>query len=244
MTDLATLTLLVFVAALLYSSVGHAGASGYLAAMALVGVSGAVMKPTALVLNILVATIASIQFLRAGRFSWAVFWPFAITSVPCAFVGGALTLPGHFSRGLVGVILLYAAWRLWTEARAALVPPRDPPLAMALILGGVIGLLSGLVGVGGGIFLSPLLLFMGWAETRNSAGVSALFILLNSIAGIAGHLASLPLLPPGTLVMAVAACSGGLIGSTYGASHAAPSTLRRLLAVVLLIAGAKMLLVR
>lgn len=244
MTDLATLTLLVFVAALLYSSVGHAGASGYLAAMALVGVSGAVMKPTALVLNILVATIASIQFLRAGRFSWAVFWPFAVTSVPLAFVGGALTLPGHSYRGLVGVVLLYAAWRLFTEARDALIPPRDPPLAAALVLGGVIGLLSGLVGVGGGIFLSPLLLFMGWAEMRNSAGVSALFILLNSIAGIAGHLASLPLLPPGTLVMAVAAFSGGLIGSTYGASHAAPLTLRRLLAVVLVIAGAKMLLVR
>ena len=244
MTELLPLVGLVFAAALLYSSVGHAGASGYLAAMALVGVSGAVMKPTALVLNILVATIASIQFLRAGRFSWAAFWPFAVTSVPLAFVGGALTLPGNSYRGLVGVVLLYAAWRLFTEARVARIPPRDPPLAVALVLGGVIGLLSGLVGVGGGIFLSPLLLFMGWAETRDSAGVSALFILLNSIAGIAGHLASLPMLPPATILMAGAAFSGGLIGSTYGARYGAPSTLRKLLAVALVIAGAKMLLVR
>lgn len=244
MPDLVPLALLVLAAALLYSSVGHGGASGYLAAMALFGVSGAIMKPTALVLNVLVATIASIQFLRAGCFSWALFWPFALTSVPLAFVGGAVNLPGSIYKQLVGVVLLYAAWRLLREARTAVSVPRAPPFPAALVLGGAIGLLSGLVGIGGGIFLSPLLLFMGWAGTRDTAGVSALFILVNSLAGIAGQIASLSQLPSTTPVLAGAAFVGGVIGSTYGARRLASPTLRRLLAVVLVVAGVKMLAVR
>jgi len=241
MTEVVPLALLVLAAAVLYSSVGHGGASGYLAAMALLGVSTATMKPTALVLNVLVATIASVQFLRAGCFSWSVFWPFAVTSVPLAFVGGAVSLPGALYKQLVGVVLLYAAWRLFAEAHGPGRTPRNPPLVAALPLGGAIGLVSGLVGVGGGIFLSPLLLFMGWAETRVTAGVSALFILVNSVAGIAGHLASLALLPPATPVLALAAFAGGIVGSSYGARRLATPTLRRLLAVVLVVAGVKML---
>jgi hypothetical protein len=232
---------LVLAAALLYSSVGHAGASGYLAAMALVGVPAATMKPTALVLNVLVASVASVQFLRAGRFAWRVFWPFAVTSVPFAFVGGGLALPATRYKQLVGVVLLYAAWRLFSGARTAVDAPHDPPVAAALGLGGLMGLLSGLVGVGGGIFLSPLLLFMGWADTRVTAGVSAVFILVNSLAGIAGHLSSLALLPPSTAVLATVAFAGGLAGSTYGARTIATPMLRRLLAIVLVVAGIKML---
>jgi uncharacterized membrane protein YfcA len=243
MPNLLPLALLVLAAALLYSSVGHAGASGYLAAMALLGVSASIMKPTALVLNVFVATVASIQFMRAGCFSWSIFWPFAVTSVPFAFIGGALSVPGTLYRQLVGLVLLYAAWRLFAQARAAAGTPRTPPRFTALALGAMIGLLSGVVGVGGGIFLSPLLLFMGWAETRETAGVSAVFILVNSLAGIAGHLASLSLLPPATPVLAVAAFVGGLIGSSYGARRLATPTLRRLLAMVLIVAGAKMLAV-
>jgi uncharacterized membrane protein YfcA len=241
MTELVPLAFLVFVAALLYSSVGHGGASGYLAAMALVGVAPATMKPTALVLNVLVATIASVQFLRAGCFSGAVFWPFAVTSIPLAFVGGAAVLPAPIYKQLVGIVLLYAAWRLATEVHGVIGTPRHPPRALALVLGGAIGLLSGLVGVGGGIFLSPLLLFTGWAEMRVTAGVSAVFILVNSVAGIAGHLTGLALLPPAIPVLAVAAFAGGIVGSTYGARSLATPTLRRLLAVVLIVAGVKML---
>ena len=243
MTELVPLLLLVFAAALLYSSVGHAGASGYLAAMALLGVPPATMKPTALVLNVLVATVASVQFLRAGRFSWRVFWPFAVTSIPLAFAGGALALPGTLYKQLVGVVLLYAAWRLFTRARTALDGSHHPPVVVALALGGAIGLLSGLVGVGGGIFLSPLLLFMGWADTRVTAGVSAVFILVNSLAGIAGHLSGLALLPRATPILATVAFAGGLIGSSYGSRSIATPTLRRLLAVVLVVAGVKMLTV-
>jgi uncharacterized membrane protein YfcA len=241
MTDLPSLALLVLAAACLYSSVGHGGASGYLAAMALVGVAPSIMKPTALVLNVLVAGIASVQFMRAGCFSWSVFWPFAVTSIPLAFVGGAIILPGSLYERLVGVVLLYAAWHLWTRVRGAGSSPRDPPLVAALTLGGAIGLLSGLVGVGGGIFLSPLLLFTGWAEMRVTAGVSAVFILVNSVAGIAGHLTSLALLPPAIPVLALAAFAGGIVGSTYGARSLATPTLRRLLALVLVVAGVKML---
>ena len=244
MIELAPLAILVFVAALLYSSVGHGGASGYLAAMGLLGVSVAIMKPTALALNVLVSSIATIQFLRAGCFSWRVFWPFALTSVPLAFVGGALTLPSNVYKQLVGLVLLYAAWRLAIGASRAAGTPHPPPRPAALALGGAIGLLSGLVGVGGGIFLSPLLLFMGWAETRVTAGISALFILVNSLAGIGGQLASLKLLPSATPVLAIAAFAGGIIGSSYGASRLATPTLRRLLAVVLVVAGAKMLSLR
>jgi hypothetical protein len=244
MADLAPLALLVLIAALLYSSVGHAGASGYLAAMALLGVPASVMKPTALVLNVLVATVASVQFLRAGCFSWSIFWPFAVTSVPLAFVGGALSLPGALYKQLVGVVLVYVAWRLLTEAHAGVIASREPPLVAALALGAVIGFLSGLLGVGGGIFLSPLLLLMGWAGMRDTAGISAVFILANSLAGIAGHLAGLSLLPPATPVLALAAFVGGMIGSTYGARKLRTPTLRRLLAAVLVVAGAKMLAVR
>ena len=242
MPDLPLLALLVFVAALLYSSVGHGGASGYLAAMGLVGVAAAVMKPTALVLNVLVASVASLQFLRAGAFSWAAFWPFAVASVPLAFVGGAVSLPGGAYKRLVGVVLLYAAWRLLAHVVRPAAATHPPPVGVALVVGAAIGLLSGLVGVGGGIFLSPLLLFMGWAGTREMAGVSALFILANSLAGLAGHLASLSLLPPETPLLAASAFAGGVIGSTFGARRFSTPTLRRLLGVVLVVAGGKMLL--
>jgi hypothetical protein len=244
MPDLALLALLVFAAALLYSSVGHGGASGYLAAMGLVGVAAAVMKPTALALNVLVAGVGSVQFLRTGAFSWPVFWPFALGSVPLAFAGGAVTLPSPVYKQVVGAVLLYAAWRLLSHGVRPGAATHPPPVSAALGVGAAIGLLSGLVGVGGGIFLSPLLLFMGWAGMRETAGVSALFILVNSVAGLAGHLASLSLLPRETPVLAASAFAGGLIGATLGARRLSMPALRRLLGVVLVVAGVKMLLGR
>ena len=169
--DLLGLAALVFGAALLYSMVGHAGASGYLAAMALYGVSAAVMKPTALVLNLVVATVASIQFARVRCFAWDRFWPFAVGSVPFAFVGGGLTVPGAVYKRLVGLTLLFAAWRLFRYARTVTaIGPKPLALGVAIPLGCALGLLSGLTGVGGGIFLSPLLLLTGWADARTTAG--------------------------------------------------------------------------
>jgi uncharacterized membrane protein YfcA len=240
---LAALTLLVFAAAMLYSSVGHAGASGYLAAMALFGLAPAVMKPTALTLNILVATITTVKFYRAGHFSWGLFLPFAAASIPCAFVGGYVTLPGHWYKTIVGVILLFAAYRLFRVARAASeqAEVKRVPLWAALVSGAVIGLLSGLTGTGGGIFLSPLLLLTGWAETRQAAGLSAAFILANSIAGLLGNVSSVGALPGSIFVFAPAAMAGGYVGAEYGSKRVASANLRRLLAVVLIVAGLKLI---
>jgi uncharacterized protein len=240
---LAALAALICAAALLYSSVGHAGASGYLAAMALLGVAPAVMKPTALTLNILVATIATVKFYRAGCFSWRLLWPFAVASIPFAFVGGYVTLSGHWYKTLVGVILLFAAYRLFRVAHKATeqMEVKRIPLWAALLSGAIIGLLSGLTGTGGGIFLSPLLLFMGWAETRQSSGLSAAFILVNSIAGLLGNVASVGALSGSIFILAPVAMVGGFIGAEYGSKRIAGANLRRLLAVVLVIAGLKLI---
>ncbi len=232
------LAIAFFVAAVLYSSVGHAGASGYLAAMAFVGMATPMMRPTALVLNLLVASIATIRFSRAGFFSWSLFWPFALGSIPLAYVGGAITLPGHWYRTLVGIVLWAAALRLWLDIR--LVATHAPPKVVAVLSGSAIGLLAGLTGTGGGIFLSPLLLFMGWAQFRETGGVSAAFILVNSLAGLAGNPASLGNLPPQLPVWACAAFVGGLIGAELGSRRIGTPAFRRLLGFVLLIAGAKL----
>jgi hypothetical protein len=238
---ISTLTLLIFAAAALYASVGHAGASGYLAAMALFGLAPELMRPTALVLNILVAAVATVKFYRAGCFSWPAFWPFALASVPLAFVGGRLSLPGSLYKPLVALILLYAAYRLLAAKPGSAPPAAKPiPLWAGLAAGAGIGLLSGLTGVGGGIFLSPLLLFMNWAEPRPTSGVSAAFILVNSIAGLLGQLPSLSDLPTASPLWALAAVAGGWIGAEYGSRRLGNPLIRRVLAVVLVIAGLKM----
>jgi uncharacterized protein len=234
---------LIFLAALLYASVGHAGASGYLAAMALLGIAPAVMKPAALALNILVAAIAFAKFYRVGAFSWQLLWPFAIASVPFAWLGGWITLPGHYYKPLVGAVLVYAAWYSFRSARHA--DDRraaHPSILLRLCAGAVLGFLSGLTGVGGGIFLSPLLLVMRWAPVRVISGVSAAFILVNSIAGLLGVLQTSVVLPSALPLWAVAAIAGGWIGAEYGSRRFANPTIRKLLALVLAIAGVKMIL--
>jgi hypothetical protein len=239
------LGLLFFGAALLYSSVGHGGGSGYLAAMALFGMPPAVMRPTALVMNIGVATISMVRFARAGGLQSRLFLPFAITSVPMAFVGGRIQLPLAWFGALVGVVLLFSAARLLfetllrdTDARPLRGPPQVP---VALMTGAVIGLLAGLTGVGGGIFLSPLIVLMGWGTVRDSAAPTAAFILVNSISGLVGLLTRQPTLPEALPNWVAAVLVGGFIGATLGARRLGNQGLRRALALVLLVAGAKML---
>lgn len=241
-TILLIIAALIFVVALMYSTVGHAGASGYLAAMALFGVAPAVMKPTALVLNILVAVIGTIRFYRAGFFSWRLFWPFAITSIPASFIGGGLSLPVPIYKSIVGAVLLYSAIRLlFSASHADEKENRPAPIAIALLIGAVIGLLSGLTGVGGGIFLSPIILLMRWAKAKETSGVAVTFILVNSIAGLLGHPSSVALVPGAIAVWAPAAIVGGWIGTELGTRVLPVAGVRRWLSVVLVLAGAKLL---
>lgn len=253
MSQVALLTVLLFAAAVLYTAVGHGGASGYLAVMALVGIAPDTMKPTALVLNILVAAIAAARYARAGAFAWRALWPFLVGSVPLAVLGGAIHLPGHIYQPVVGVILLAAAIRLlWPTKATAGNGERDAghtpggarrmPVVPAVASGGTIGLLSGLTGTGGGIFLSPLLLFTGWLDPRKTAGVSAAFILVNSVAGLAGNLASVRSLPGALPVWALAAMAGGFVGAGLGSRRLGHLALQRVLGVVLVVAGLKLLL--
>ncbi len=242
MTIEVTIILAIFVVAILYSSVGHGGASGYLAVMAFAGAMPEVTRPTALVLNLFVASIGTYQFWRAGYFSWRIFWPFAAASIPFAFIGGMIHLPTQIYKIVLGVVLMLAAvrlaWKLTSDKEAKL-----PNIAVCLTIGAVIGLLSGMVGVGGGIFLTPVLLLMNWSETKTAAGVSAMFILVNSISGLAGNYAQVATLPSVVWPWVAAAVAGGLIGSTLGAKKFDSLTLRRVLALVLLFAGFKLIFV-
>lgn len=234
------------VAAFLYASVGHGGASAYLAALALAGVAPQEMRPIALLLNVLVSGIASWKFHRAGHFRWRLFWPFAAASIPFAYVGGAITLPGQIYKILVGAVLVYAAWQLWLSGRRGeeMRPVREAPIPWAMGIGAAMGLLSGLTGVGGGIFLSPLLLILGWAGTKQTSAVAALFILVNSVAGLAAiHIAGSAGLPEHIWVLGVAVVIGGWLGAEYGSRRFANPVVRRMLAVVLALAGSKMILV-
>jgi uncharacterized protein len=235
------LAVAVLVVAFLYSSVGHAGASGYIAVMSLFSLAPGVIKPTALLLNILVASIGAWQFWRAGHFSWRLFWPFALLSIPAAFLGGYVNLPTYLFKVIVGLVLWFSA------ARFLLRPGTDevlhePSRGTAVTIGAGLGLLSGLTGTGGGIFLTPLLLMMRWALTKTAAAVSALFILVNSASGLLGNLASTRKLPPLALALALAVVVGGSAGSYFGSRRFPHTVIRRLLAVVLLIAGAKLIL--
>ena len=236
----------MLVAAFLYASVGHGGASAYIAAMALAGIAPAEMRPVALQLNVLVSAIATFKFYRAGYFRWPLFWPFAAFSIPAAYLGGAITLPGTAYKVLVGMVLLYAGWQLWWSARVGeeLRPARRLPVSLAMAIGAVLGVLSGLTGVGGGIFLSPILLLFGWAGTKQTSAVAAPFILVNSIAALAAGFVRNPTPPPDySWWLMAAVLVGGWAGAEYGSRRFANPFIRRMLAVVLAVAGGKMVLV-
>ena len=234
------LLLFIAIAAILYSSVGHGGASGYLAAMALFGLEPALMKPAALTMNIFVTVLVLSRMSRAGLFNWRLFVPFAIASVPMAFIGGAYTINSAAYKVMVGIALLLAMWRLLWEGNDS-DRIKMPRLWVALPVGGLLGLVSGLTGVGGGIFLSPLLLLFHWTSMRGSVAIAAAFILLNSIAGLAGYATTANEWPAGIPVLVITAVFGALIGSELGLRRLAPVRLRKVLAVVLAIAGAKMI---
>jgi uncharacterized membrane protein YfcA len=229
--------------ALLYAAVGHAGASGYIAVLALAGWPAASIKPLALLLNTVVAAQGSWQFWRAGHLRWRLFWPLLLAGVPAAFVGGWLDLPPLWFQRLVALVLLASAVRLLQHPRDP-EPLSRPPLALLVLAGAALGLLAGLTGTGGGVFLTPLLLGCGWASTRQAAAVSSLFILGNSLSGLAGLLlarqTAAEAWPPQLGWMLLVVLLAGALGSRLGSRHWPVAWIRRCLALVLLLAAGKL----
>ncbi|HHH36435.1 MAG TPA: sulfite exporter TauE/SafE family protein [Gammaproteobacteria bacterium] len=232
---------LIFVMGALYASVGHGGASGYLAAMALFGLAPEVMKPAALVMNVVVAAWVLMRLAGRRNFPWSLFLPIMVPAFPMAFLGGMLHLPAQGYRLLVGIALLVAAARFLSERRHP-EQSRPPHPWLAMGAGMCLGFLAGLTGVGGGVYLSPLLLLLGWCTMRDSAAIAAAFILCNSLAGLGGHWLGDGAWPAGMPSLVLAALGGAVIGAELLVRYLPPHGLRRLLGGVLLIAGGKMLL--
>lgn len=241
-TTLIAVAALMGLAAALYSSVGHGGASAYLAIMALFAVATEAMRPTALALNLVVAGLGTWRYARAGQINARLLAAFVVTAMPMAFIGGSVHVPPEIYRPLVGVLLWAAAIRLfWQPKRLAARAPRAPSLALALPLGAGLGLLAGLTGTGGGIFLSPLIILFGWEEARRTSGIAAGFIFLNSFAGLAGNLASIQALPAELPWLVAAVIVGGLVGTWLGTARLPKARLLQGLGLVLVIAGAKLI---
>jgi uncharacterized membrane protein YfcA len=241
-TTVIALCLLFALGAALYSSVGHGGASAYIAAMALFGVAPEVMKPTALALNLLVAGLGTWRYARRGLTNWKLVLAFAATATPAAFIGGGIHLPPSYYKPLVGILLWAAAARLlWQPKRLAERETQAPALYVTLPAGAVLGLLAGFTGTGGGIFLSPLIILNAWEQPRHTSGVVAAFILLNSIAGLAGNVSSVGHLPHELPLFLAAVGAGAALGTWLGVERLPRPWLLRTLGAVLVVAGGKLL---
>lgn len=234
------ITASIGIVAFLYASVGHAGASGYIAVMTMFSMAPSAIKPTALVLNIVVACIGAWQFWRAGHFSWSFFWPFAILSIPFAFMGGYLNLPTHIFKVLVSIVLLLSAVKFFIDPKEK-THTRIPSKPVSYGVGAGLGLLAGFTGTGGGIFLTPLVILRGWARTKTASAVSALFILVNSVSGLAGNLSATKCFPPFAWSFVASALFCGTAGAYLGSRKFSPVIIKRLLAIVLTIAGLKLI---
>jgi uncharacterized membrane protein YfcA len=233
---------LLFAVAFLYASVGHGGASGYLALMALFGMAPSFMKPTALLLNLFVSLSAFILFYRGGHFKWKLFLPFALASIPMSFVGGIIALDADVYKKLLGLLLLIPVARMFFFPNAVETELKKENVGLSIIIGGSIGFLSGLIGIGGGIILSPILLMMRWTNQKQTAAISALFIFVNSLSGLAGQLSNGLELQSGMMSYVAVAFCGGTIGGWLGAGKFNQQILKYLLAIVLLVASLKLLL--
>ena len=239
---IVAIALLMGLAAALYSTVGHGGASAYLAIMALFSVAPETMRPTALALNLVVAGFAALRFGLAGQINLRILAAFVVTAAPAAFIGGGIAIPAELYRPLVGLLLWAAAIRLfWQPTRLAERLTRAPPLAISLPAGAGLGLLAGLTGTGGGIFLSPLIILFGWDDARRTSGIAAGFILINSAAGLAGNWSSMGRLPAALPWWIGAVAIGALFGTWLGVGRLPKPRLLQGLGIVLVVAGAKLI---
>lgn len=233
--------ILLLVVAFLYASVGHGGASGYLALMVLVGMAPSLMKPTALLLNLFVSLTAFIFFYRGGHFKWSYFLPFALASIPLSFIGGMITLDSNIYKKILGFLLLLPVIRLFFFPNNKPGEMRPLHTPTALLIGAVIGFLSGLIGIGGGIILSPVLLLLKWTDQKQTAAISSMFIFVNSLAGLAGQLTTGIAFQAEMLTFAGVAFVGGSVGAWFGAIKFNQQLLKYILALVLLLASIKLL---
>lgn len=234
--DLPLLLVLFPIVAFLYASVGHGGASGYLALMSAFAFPMTFMKPTALVLNILVSGLSFYFYYREKNFKWNLFYPFALTSIPFSFIGGYLKIDAFYYKIILATVLIFAVMRLLGFFGKEKESLRAINIPMALAFGALIGFLSGLLGIGGGIILSPVLLLMGWATMKQTAAVSALFILVNSISGLFGFVSQGGSLPASSGLLIGLVFAGGLLGAYYGSTKFNSKALRYVLSVVIGIA--------
>lgn len=241
--SLALILVGLFFASALYASVGHGGASAYLAVMGLAGMAPVEMKPIALSLNIAVSLLALIAFVRAGHFRGNLFWPLAAASIPTAFLGGWLQLPDPIFKWILAVALVFGALRLAFGKKSEDTEIHTPNIIALVGLGASIGFISGLIGIGGGIFLTPLLILFHWSNTKTAAAISAAFIFVNSISGLAGFIVKGGEIPIQTTYLLPAVLLGGLIGAHWGSRRAQNPALMLALALVLLIAAVKFLIV-
>lgn len=236
--DEAILLGLIFVAALLYSCVGHAGASGYTAILLMHGFAPESIRPAVFVMNICVASVTTYRFVRAGFFDWNFFWPLAVASTPFAFLGSQFKVSAQVLYVILGFILFASALRLLIEFKEKEGESTKPVMPALLLVGGLLGLLAGLSGTGGGIFLTPVLIISGWRKAKEAAAISAAFILANSVAGLFGHAATLGVhFESVTWMWLVAALLGGVVGSEIGSRRLTPWWLKKVMAVVLIIAA-------
>jgi uncharacterized membrane protein YfcA len=229
----------LFFGAVLYTSVGHAGASAYIAVMTLFDLPPLVIKPTALTLNILVSSYTSFRYIRSNYFNKSLFTYLIIGSIPAAFIGGQINLPSHIYKPIIGVLLLISGTRFLILALQVDQPHRSFNNFLVVTIGAGIGLLSGITGTGGGIFLSPLIIWLGWVSVKAASGTVAAFIFVNSIAGLLGNFQSTRSLPSELPIFLIAVLLGAFIGTRFGISKFSSTGIKRALGVVLLIAGAK-----
>ena len=232
---------LLFLIAFLYASVGHGGASGYLALMAIYSIAPEVMKPTALLLNLFVSLTAFIQFYRGRHFILKIFLPLALASVPLAFIGGSIALDAVIYKKILGVLLLIPVVRFLFFANSPSAELKQPNIVLSVFIGAAIGFLSGLIGIGGGIILSPILLFLKWTDQKQTAAISALFIFVNSLSGLAGQITKGIQFNSNMVWYVAIAFVGGLLGAYFGALRFKQTILKNVLAIVLLLAAYKLL---
>jgi hypothetical protein len=239
---ISTFLILLFVVALLYASVGHGGASGYLALMALYGFAPEVMKPTALILNLFVSLTSFLLFLKGGHFKWKIFFPFALASIPMSFLGGTIALDAHVYKLILGILLLFPVIRFFILPNTDDKDLKISNIYISVLIGAFIGFLSGLIGIGGGILLSPMLLLLKWTNQKQTAAISALFIFVNSLSGLFGQLSHGIKMQPQMLSFVAIAFVGGLVGAWLGSLKYNQKVLKYTLAIVLLMASVKLIL--